>query len=128
MSQRIQNYSTNFIKLAGKTSTTKETSITKTQRFLTNYAEGNNYKTKCMTRKFYFYCAILLLIVSCTPANYDGNPGYMQPVYVGPGIGLGTIIAVVLSWSRNKSILWAIIHGILGWLYVIYVVIVGRKR
>ena len=80
-----------------------------------------------MTGKFYFYCVIaLLLIASCAP-NYNGNPGYMQPVYVGPGIGLGTIIAVVLSWSRNKSILWAIIHGILGWLYVIYVVIVGRK-
>ncbi len=83
---------------------------------------------KCMVRKFNFYCiAALLLIVSCTAPNNSGNPGYMQPVYIGPGIGLGTIIAVVLSWSRNKSILWAIIHGILGWLYVIYVLIVGKK-
>ena len=70
--------------------------------------------------------ATLLLIVSCTCGN-TGEPVYSQPVYVGPGIGLGTIIAVVLSWSRNKSILWAIIHGILGWLYVIYVIIVGKK-
>ena len=66
-----------------------------------------------------------LFIVSCTTGpNYDG---YMQPVYVGPGIGLGTIVAVVISWSRNKSILWAIIHGILGWLYVIYALIVKEK-
>lgn len=36
------------------------------------------------------------------------------------GIGLGSVIAVVTSWDRNKSILWALIHGILGWLYVIY--------
>ena len=36
------------------------------------------------------------------------------------GIGLGAAIAVVISWSRNKSILWAIIHGALSWLYVIY--------
>lgn len=36
------------------------------------------------------------------------------------GIGLGCVIAVVTSWDRNKSILWALIHGILGWLYVIY--------
>ena len=36
------------------------------------------------------------------------------------GIGLGGTIAVVASWSRNKSILWAVLHGILGWLYVIY--------
>ncbi|MDF2479500.1 MAG: hypothetical protein K0S24_4983 [Sphingobacterium sp.] len=36
------------------------------------------------------------------------------------GIGLGSVIAVVTSWDRNKSILWALIHGILGWFYVIY--------
>ncbi|WP_343567235.1 hypothetical protein [Sphingobacterium sp.] len=36
------------------------------------------------------------------------------------GIGLGSVIAVVTSWDRNRSILWALIHGILGWLYVIY--------
>jgi high-affinity Fe2+/Pb2+ permease len=36
------------------------------------------------------------------------------------GIGLGSIIAVVASWSRNKSILWAIVHGLLGWIYVVY--------
>ena len=66
-----------------------------------------------------------LICISCVARQqYDG---YMQPVYYGPGIGLGTIIAVVLSWSRNKSILWAIIHGLLGWLYVIYVLIVGKK-
>jgi hypothetical protein len=33
---------------------------------------------------------------------------------------LGSIIAVVLSWSRNASILWCIFHGILSWLYVVY--------
>ena len=36
------------------------------------------------------------------------------------GIGLGTAIAVAISWSVNKSIVWAIIHGVLSWLYVIY--------
>jgi hypothetical protein len=36
------------------------------------------------------------------------------------GIGLGSAIAVVCSWQRNRSILWAIVAGILGWLYVIY--------
>jgi len=52
--------------------------------------------------------------------------GYFVPVYV-PSIGLGTIIAVVISWSRNKSVLWAIVHGLLGWLYVIYAIIVPKK-
>ena len=36
------------------------------------------------------------------------------------GIGLGSAIAVAISWSINKSILWAVIHGLLGWFYVIY--------
>ena len=36
------------------------------------------------------------------------------------GIGLGSAIAVAISWSLHKSILWAIVHGFLGWLYVIW--------
>lgn len=36
------------------------------------------------------------------------------------GIGLGSVIAVVCSWQRNRSIGWAILHGLLSWLYVIY--------
>ncbi|MBN8500399.1 MAG: hypothetical protein J0M19_04535 [Sphingomonadales bacterium] len=36
------------------------------------------------------------------------------------GIGLGSAIAVAISWSLHKSILWAVVHGVLSWLYVIY--------
>jgi hypothetical protein len=36
------------------------------------------------------------------------------------GIGLGSAIAVAISWSQHQSILWAIIHGFFGWFYVIY--------
>ena len=36
------------------------------------------------------------------------------------GIGLGSAIAVVCSWQRNRSILWAILAGVLTWLYVFY--------
>lgn len=36
------------------------------------------------------------------------------------GIGLGTAIAVAISWSVNQSIIWAIVHGFLSWIYVIY--------
>jgi hypothetical protein len=36
------------------------------------------------------------------------------------GITLGTALAIAISWSANKSIVWAIIHGLLSWLYVIY--------
>ncbi len=36
------------------------------------------------------------------------------------GIGLGSVIAIVCSWQRNRSILWAILAGIFSWFYVIY--------
>jgi len=43
--------------------------------------------------------------------------------YGGSGIGIGTIIAVILSWIKWHSVGWAIVHGLLGWLYVIYYLI-----
>ena len=39
------------------------------------------------------------------------------------GISLGSAIAVTISWSLYQSVLWAIIHGFFGWLYVIYYVL-----
>lgn len=36
------------------------------------------------------------------------------------GITLGTALAVTISWSSNQSIIWAVIHGIFSWFYVIY--------
>ncbi len=37
-----------------------------------------------------------------------------------PGIGIGSALAVVMSFQLNHSILWAALHGVLSWLYVIY--------
>jgi hypothetical protein len=36
------------------------------------------------------------------------------------GISFGTALAIAISYVNNQSILWAIIHGFLSWLYVIY--------
>jgi hypothetical protein len=36
------------------------------------------------------------------------------------GVGFGSALAIAISYANNHSILWAIIDGILGWLYVIY--------
>jgi len=36
------------------------------------------------------------------------------------GISLGSAIAVTVSWSLHHSLIWAIIHGVFGWIYVIY--------
>lgn len=86
---------------------------------------GNCYQLIALRTFYPLLFASLLLMTACYGGPVDG--GYAVPVYVGPGIGLGTIIAVVVSWSRNKSILWAIVHGLLGWLYVIYALLVPKK-
>ena len=36
------------------------------------------------------------------------------------GISFGSALAIAISWSVNKSILWAILHGVFSWFYVIY--------
>ncbi len=38
----------------------------------------------------------------------------------GGGIGIGAVIAGILSWSVNHSILFCFLHILCGWLYVIY--------
>ena len=39
-------------------------------------------------------------------------------VHIGGSIGCS--LAVAISWSLNKSILWGLIHGLFGWFYVLY--------
>jgi hypothetical protein len=36
------------------------------------------------------------------------------------GLGTGAVLAMIISWSLHQSILWALFHGMLGWIYVIY--------
>lgn len=36
------------------------------------------------------------------------------------GMSIGNIIAAILSWELNRSILWCVLHTILGWFYVGY--------
>lgn len=46
--------------------------------------------------------------------------GIGQGTVVKSGIGFGSALAMVISYTAHKSVLWAIIHGVLSWLYVIY--------
>lgn len=39
------------------------------------------------------------------------------------GITFGSALAIVISYVQWKSIGWAILHGLLGWVYVIYFLI-----
>ena len=36
------------------------------------------------------------------------------------GIGFGCALAIVISWTAWRSIWWAVVHGFLGWVYVVY--------
>jgi len=36
------------------------------------------------------------------------------------GISLGCALAMILSWSVNKAVGWAFLHGLCSWFYVIY--------
>ncbi len=44
----------------------------------------------------------------------------MRRTIVTQGISFGTALAIAISWSLNHSVLWAIIHGLFSWLYVLY--------
>jgi len=35
----------------------------------------------------------------------------------------GSALAMILSYTQNSSILWAILHGIISWFYIIYRII-----
>ena len=73
------------------------------------------------------FVSVALIVVPCIVQAQEAV-SYSSPSYLfDKGVGLGTVIAVVISWSRNKSILYAILHGIFGWLYVIYAAINRRE-
>jgi hypothetical protein len=52
----------------------------------------------------------------------DNNKATVKS-YVNSGITFGSALAMVISYTTWKSIGWAIIHGILGWVYVLYFVL-----
>lgn len=39
------------------------------------------------------------------------------------GITFGTCLAMVISYANWHSVGWAIVHGLMSWLYVIYFVL-----
>lgn len=36
------------------------------------------------------------------------------------GITFGSALAITISWTANQSLLWAVVHGLLSWVYVVY--------
>lgn len=44
----------------------------------------------------------------------------MRGTVVKSGVGFGSALAMVISYTAHKSVLWAIIHGVFSWFYVLY--------
>ncbi len=70
---------------------------------------------------------ILLLLVAYESYSQNNIDSDTKRTVISNGIGLGSVIAGVTSWERNKSVLLAIIHGFFSWLYVIYFVLTRKK-
>lgn len=54
---------------------------------------------------------------------YDPPPARERVIVknvVKQGVGFGSALAIAISWSVHKSLFWAIVHGALSWLYVVY--------
>ena len=36
------------------------------------------------------------------------------------GVSFGSALAIAISYASNHSIFWAIVDGLLGWIYVVF--------
>jgi hypothetical protein len=45
-------------------------------------------------------------------------------IAVTKGLSFGSALAIAISYTTNESILWAILHGIFSWFFVIYAALV----
>ena len=43
---------------------------------------------------------------------------------VNSSLSFGSALAAIISWSLHESIVWAIIHGVFSWFYILYYVII----
>lgn len=68
-------------------------------------------------KKQIFLMTLMLLLVTLT---VHADDGISSKSFLKDGVSLGSVIAAVISWDRNKSILLVIIHALLSWIYVIY--------
>jgi len=71
---------------------------------------------------------ILMIFVSFDGFSQQIEMSSIKNTAISGGIGLGSVLAVVVSWERNKSVLFAFLHGIFSWLYVLYFVLTRKPE
>ncbi len=74
-----------------------------------------------------FYLSFLLLFLISLEAYSFSETSEVRRTVISNGIGLGSVVAAVTSWERNRSVLLMIIHGIFSWFYVIYFLLTRKK-
>ncbi|OEY73388.1 hypothetical protein [Salegentibacter salarius] len=77
-------------------------------------------------KKFYLTFLALVLISLDAYSFSNATPQVQQSVIIN-GISFGTVIAAITSWTRNRSVLLMVIHGIFSWFYVLYFVLTRKK-
>ena len=78
-------------------------------------------------KKIYLTLFFLIIIIY-ESYSQDYVDSETKRTVINNGIGLGSVIAGVTSWERNKSVLLAVIHGFFSWFYVIYFVLTRKKE
>ena len=56
-------------------------------------------------------------------AMQENNKIEMVEKSVKTGITFGSALAMVISYTNWHSVGWAVIHGLMSWLYVIYFIL-----
>ena len=56
-------------------------------------------------------------------ASDSGQTIIKKKTVVKDGLSFGSALAIAVSYTTHQSILWAILHGIFGWFYVLYFVL-----
>ncbi|MFW6304035.1 MAG: hypothetical protein ACOC2L_05370 [Candidatus Sumerlaeota bacterium] len=59
-----------------------------------------------------------------TVSNVEYHIGTREGI--GAGYALGMALAVVMSWTSYHAFLWAVLHGLLSWFYVVYFLFTNR--
>jgi hypothetical protein len=58
-------------------------------------------------------------VINTGEVNKSNNSDTIKST-VQKGISFGTCLAMIISYTAWKSIPWAIIHGLMSWIYVFY--------
>ncbi|HKL35371.1 MAG TPA: hypothetical protein VJ899_03690 [Salegentibacter sp.] len=73
------------------------------------------------------YLSFLFLVVISLDAYSFSEASEVGRTVITNGISLGTVVAAITSWTRNRSVLLMVIHGIFSWFYVFYFVLTRKK-